>query len=173
MTFDRHRSPGYVVNYLARLFARALVRRIGAHGVTPGQFPVLLALWEREGTTQAELVERLAVEQPTMANTLRRMERDGLVKRAPDPEDRRQARIHLTPRGRALEADLTASARATNAAALAGLTAAEAAQFLDLAARVVANLEHDAQRGTPPEAAPPRPTRPARQARTARPPRTA
>lgn len=143
MKFDRHQSPGHVVNYLARLFAQALYRRIGPHGVTRGQFPVLLVLWEQEGATQTQLAQRLAVEQPTMANTLKRMERDGLVERVPDPEDRRQARVHLTPRGRALEEVLTASARETNAAALAGMSAEEGAVFLALARRIVANLQQD------------------------------
>ena len=146
MKFDRHQSPGHVVNYLARLFAKALYRRIGPHGVTRGQFPVLLLLWEEEGWTQTELAERLAVEQPTMANTLRRMERDGLIERIPDPEDRRQARVHLTRRGRKLEEVLTASARETNAVALEGLSAAETAQLMGLARRMVVNLEQDAHR---------------------------
>jgi DNA-binding MarR family transcriptional regulator len=143
MAFDRQKSAGYLVNYLARLFARALYRRIAPHGVTRGQFPVLLVLWEREGATQAGLAERLAVEQPTMANTLKRMERDGLIERVPDPNDRRQALINLTPRGRGLEEALTASAREANAAALAGLSPEERTQFLALARRVVASLEQD------------------------------
>jgi DNA-binding MarR family transcriptional regulator len=145
MRFDRHRSPGHVVNYLARLFAKALYRRIGLHGVTRGQFPVLLVLWEQEGTTQAELAERLAVEQPTMAGTLKRMERDGLIRRVPDPADRRQARIRLTPRGRQLEEALTTSARETNAVAMEGLSAADSARLMSLVGRMVANLEQDAR----------------------------
>ena len=144
MSLDRRQSPGYVVNHLARLFAQALYRRIRPHGVSLGQFPVLLALWEREGVTQTQLADGLAVEQPTMANTLKRMERDGLIQRVPDPDDRRQARIHLTPRGRELEAVLTASAREANAAALAGLEPEETRQFLALAHRIAANLEQDA-----------------------------
>ena len=145
MRFDRHRSPGHVVNYLARLFAKALYRRIGLHGVTRGQFPVLLVLWEQEGATQAELAERLAVEQPTMAGTLKRMERDGLIRRAPDPTDRRQARIRLTPRGRRLEEALTASARETNAVAMGGLSDADSTRLMSLVGRMVANLEEDAR----------------------------
>jgi DNA-binding MarR family transcriptional regulator len=144
MSFDRRQSPGYVVNYMARLFAQALYRRIRPHGVTRGQFPVLLMLWEQEGLTQTHLAEALAVEQPTMANTLKRMERDGLIQRVADPDDRRQARVHLTPRGRDLREALTGSARDANAAALAGLSAEERQQFLALARRIVANLEQDA-----------------------------
>jgi DNA-binding MarR family transcriptional regulator len=149
MKFDRHQSPGHQINYLARLFAQALYRRIGRHGVTRGQFPVLLTLWETEGVTQAELAERLAVEQPTMANTLKRMERDGLIRRTADPDDRRRARIHLTPRGRELEEVLTASARETNAAALAGVSREETEQLMALARRMIQNLQRDAQTHQP------------------------
>lgn len=149
MKFDRHQSTGHQINYLARLFAQALYRRIGPHGVTRGQFPVLLMLWEQEGATQAQLAERLAVEQPTMANTLKRMERDGLIARVPDAEDRRQARIHLTPRGRGLEQVLTDAARETNAAALAGLDEEERQLLLGLARRVIQNLERDSRTQSP------------------------
>ena len=143
MSFDRHQSPGHIVNYLARLFAKSLYRRIRQHGVNPGQFPVLLTLWENDGVTQASLVEQLAVEQPTMAGTLKRMERDGLIKRVADPNDGRQSHVHLTRRGRALEDALVASARETNAVALAGLTAAESAQLVRLVKRMIVNLELD------------------------------
>jgi len=143
MAFDRLESPGHVVNYLARLFAAALDRRIGQLGVSTGQFPVLLMLWEQDGVTQASLVEKLAVEQPTMAGTLKRMERAGLIRRVADPNDGRQSHIHLTRKGRALENGLVASAKNTNAAALAGLTAAESTQFVKLARRMIENLERD------------------------------
>ncbi|HYR09563.1 MAG TPA: MarR family transcriptional regulator [Longimicrobium sp.] len=149
MKFDRHQSAGHQINYLARLFAQALYRRIGPHGVTRGQFPVLLMLWEQEGATQSQLAERLAVEQPTMANTLKRMERDGLITRVPDKADRRQAHVYLTPRGRALEEVLTASARQTNAAALEGLDTEERQLFLALAGRVIRNLEDDSRNHSP------------------------
>jgi DNA-binding MarR family transcriptional regulator len=151
--FDRRKSPGYLINHLARLFAQALRSRIGAEGVGVGQFPVLLALWEAEGATQTALAEHLAIEQPTMANTLKRMERDGLVERVPDPDDRRRARVHLTPRARELEPVLTRAARQANEAALAGLAPEEREQFLALVRRVIANLEQDQE--SRPEAAEP------------------
>jgi DNA-binding MarR family transcriptional regulator len=147
MKFARHKSPGYVVNHLARLFARALERRIRPHGASIGQFPVLLCLWEEQGLTQTQLAERLAIEQPTMANTLQRMERDGLIRRAPDPQDRRQAHVHLTARGAALEEPLTAEARRVNALATAGLAGADRALLMDLLRHIAGNLERELEGG--------------------------
>lgn len=40
------------------------------YGVVPGQFPALLALYERDEQTQRELCEVASVDQSTMAKTL-------------------------------------------------------------------------------------------------------
>jgi DNA-binding MarR family transcriptional regulator len=140
MELRRHDSLGYQVNLLARLFERALRERIAAHGVVPGQFPALLCLYEQDGLTQAEIGSRVQIEQPTIAKTLQRMERDGLIRRAPDPDDRRRVRIHLTPRTRALEPTLAAAARAINERAIDGLTRAEAEHLMGTVTRIIANL---------------------------------
>lgn len=137
----RERSLGYLVNHLARLLARALHDQIAPHGVVPGQFAQLLALYERDGLTQRELCEVVRIEQPTMAATLKRMERDGLIERVPDPEDGRRVRIVLTEHARALEVDLAAAARRVNAAAAEGISAEEVETFLSVVTRLVGNLE--------------------------------
>jgi DNA-binding MarR family transcriptional regulator len=133
-------SLGYQVNLLARLLEQALRREIADHGVVPGQFPALLTLFQEDGLTQAELCRRVSIEQPTMANTLKRMERDGLVRRVPDPHDARRARIHLTARALALEGPLTAAAREINALAVEDLDPSERAAFEDALERVIRRL---------------------------------
>jgi len=143
MSLRRTESFGYVINYLGRLFARALERRIQRYGLHPGQFPALLALWEREGISQAELCRLVQVEQPTMANTLNRMERDSLIRREPDPQDRRRALVFLTERARALEAEVTAEARGVNAVAIGSLTPEERAELLRLLNKMTGNLERE------------------------------
>ena len=141
MGFDKTRSAGYLANHMARLFALGLHVRVRPLGLAPAQFPVLLELWGEDGLTQRQLVERLDVEQATMANTLARMERDGLIRRQPHPTDGRAQSVHLTEAARALLTPATAAARAQNDAALAGLSAEERAQFLALMARVIRNLK--------------------------------
>jgi DNA-binding MarR family transcriptional regulator len=137
----RQSSLGYQVNHLARLLAQALRQRIEPVGVVPGQFAQLLALYEQDGLTQRELCERVRIEQPTMAVTLKRMERDGLVERVPDPDDGRRARVMLTGRSRALEPELTSAARTVNAVATDGLTAEEIEAFMATMSRLIDNLE--------------------------------
>lgn len=139
--YARHESLGYQVNHLARLLEQALRRRIEPHGVVPGQFPALLALYEQDGLTQAELCRRVRIEQPTMANTLNRMQRDGLVHRESDPDDGRRALVRLSERAGELEPTLVAAATEVNAAAVRGLDDDERATLLRLLAQVIGNLE--------------------------------
>ncbi len=137
-------SAGYLANHMARLFEQALSDAIRSFDLSPGQFPTLLALRNRDGQTQAELVREVDVEQATLALTLKRMERDGLIRREPHPDDSRAKLIFLTPKAKSLETRATAAAAAVNARALEGLSRAEADQFLSLMARVIAALRKPA-----------------------------
>lgn len=141
MSLPPDASPGYLVNHLARIFAAALQARIKPMGLSTGVFPVMLHLWQQDGVTQRDLVARVGVEQATMANTLARMERDGLILRRPDPDDGRQRRIWLTERGRGLHADATTAAATENAAVLSGLSTAERDQLIQLLRKAIQTFE--------------------------------
>lgn len=140
--FDRTASAGYLANHMARLFFTGLARRIRPLGLAPAQFMALLELWQEDGLTQKQLVERLDVEQATMANTLARMERDGLVLRRPNPEDARSRQICLTDAARALQGPATQAAMAQNDVALTVLDDDERAAFLDMMRRVIAAMRN-------------------------------
>ena len=139
--YDRETSGGYVTNRAARLFVRALERRL-LNG-SAGQMPVFLALLDGSAYTQTELARLAAVEQPTMANTLGRMDRDGLIAREPDPNDRRSSLVSLNKLGRKRASEAMSAALEVNEAAFAGLSATERKTFFDLLHRVIAALEAD------------------------------
>ncbi len=133
-------SLGYQVNHAARLLARALREEIEPLGVVPGQFVQLLALYEQDGLTQAELCQRVQIEQPTMAVTLSRMERDGLVLRVPDSTDRRRVRIRLTEHARELQPALVSALQRVNTVAAQGLSERELGAFMRTITRIIDNL---------------------------------
>lgn len=137
MTLPPDASPGYLVNHLARIFAAALQARIKPMGLSTGVFPVMLHLWQQDGLTQRDLVGRVDVEQATMANTLARMERDGLITRRRDPEDGRVRRIWLTDLGRDLQTEATAAAAQENQNVLSGLPAEERDQLIALLRKAI------------------------------------
>ncbi|MSO98747.1 MAG: MarR family transcriptional regulator, partial [Rhodospirillaceae bacterium] len=98
MAIRRLDSLGYQLGLLNRNYDKRLQDALAPLGVAPGQFPALVMLFQKDGLTQAELCRRIGVEQPTMANTLARMERDGLIRREVDSADKRRSFIYLTPK---------------------------------------------------------------------------
>ncbi|WP_457554002.1 MarR family winged helix-turn-helix transcriptional regulator [Desulfobacula sp.] len=71
----------------------------GISPIKPAYLGVLLSLWEEDWLKANELGKRAGLEPSTMTGLLDRMEKDGLVKREPDPDDRRAHRICLTQAG--------------------------------------------------------------------------
>ena len=148
MSYQREASAGYLVNWAGRLFVRAIERRLA--GGNAGPMPVFFALADGGTMSQTALARWASVEQPTMANTLSRMERDGLIARTPDPADRRSALVSLTKLGRQRAAEALMSAQEVNGLALTGFKPAERELLLDMLRRVASNLERDADIDSPP-----------------------
>ena len=134
-------SAGYLMNHIARQFAILLGEGLTPLGIAPAQFPILLELWQKDGLSQQELVERTDLKQATIANTLARMERDGLITREPNPDDARSRLIMLTEQARALQQQSTEIAKALNQTALSDLSADEQKLFLEMAAKIVARQQ--------------------------------
>jgi DNA-binding MarR family transcriptional regulator len=134
---------GYQVNLLARLFESALRARIAPYGVVPGQFAQLLALFERDGVSQADLCKAVHIDQSTMALTLRRMERDGLITRVASQQDKRRTEIWLTSRARELRATLVACAQDGNAVATQGVSEVDLGTTRRVLSQMIQNLQAD------------------------------
>jgi len=141
MEFNRWSSPGYVINHLARLLYLALANEVKEYNVVPGQFPILLCLWQEDGLSQRQLCQRVQIEQATMSNTLGRMVRDGVVERRPDAVDGRSTRIFLTKRGRDLEMPLTTAAQKVNETALKNIPQQQGKETLDVLKVMITNLQ--------------------------------
>jgi DNA-binding MarR family transcriptional regulator len=136
----KEKSAGYLANHMSRLFAQGLADRIKSLGIAPAQFVALLELWDEDGITQRQLVDRLDVEQATMANTISRMERDGLVVRKSHPEDARSKSIYLTNKAKGLREDALSSAQEVNEKALHGLSKEQRLAFLGTIQTIISNM---------------------------------
>ena len=143
MAIRRQDALGYQIGLLSRLFDRALEHHLAKYKVLPGQFPALVMLYEQDSLTQAELCKRIQVEQPTMANTLNRMERDGLIQRETDPADKRRALVHLTARAKGFKKELMDMARKVPGAALSGLSSSDQDALFRLLGQMVDNLQDE------------------------------
>jgi DNA-binding MarR family transcriptional regulator len=96
--------------------------------------------------SQTDLALAARVEQPTMAETLARMVRDGVAQREPNPKDGRGTLVSLTRRSRARLPKARSALMEANREAMAGLTDAEQALLRRLLERVVVNMERISER---------------------------
>lgn len=86
----------------------ALSRQMGRHyarfGITPPQFQMLTVLnrLRAEQITQRRLAAELYVSFPNITNMLSRLEKDGLIERTVNRDDRRERLVRISASGRAL-----------------------------------------------------------------------
>jgi DNA-binding MarR family transcriptional regulator len=106
--------------------------RLGPLGLHPGQERLLAVLWEEEGLSQSQLVDRLSVQPPTVTTALQRLEHEGFLRREPDPDNRRVSRVYLTDRGRSVEAAVREIFAEAETRFLARLSATERRELVTL-----------------------------------------
>ncbi len=132
------------VSRLARHTDRARRAAFAGHGLEPWEFDVLAAL-RRQGPpyrlSPGALLHTTLVTSGTMTNRIDRLEQAGLVRREPDPRDKRGVLVTLTAAGReqvdAALADLLQAERAL----LAGLPAERRGMLADLLRALLAPLD--------------------------------
>lgn len=118
-----------LAEHLAPLLGRLtlVLRREATHlAASPAQAAILAIL--REGPRRiSDLTGYAGVAQPTMTVLIDRMERQGWVRRVPDPADRRAVRVEITPPGEETIAQLLALRTVSLAQRLTALTAEDRA----------------------------------------------
>ncbi|MDX8516230.1 MarR family winged helix-turn-helix transcriptional regulator [Mesorhizobium captivum] len=120
---------------LAPLFAR--------FDLQSGEFDVLATL-RRSGApyalTPTELYEATMVTSGAMTARLDRLEKAGLIQRAPHPSDRRGVVVRLTEKGLALVDDALTAHVANEHAILAGLTSEDREVLAKLLAKLIGSM---------------------------------
>jgi MarR family transcriptional regulator for hemolysin len=128
------------INCIARLSSRWLEPRLERLGLAVAQVPVFRAI-KNLGPLSQKMAKLLHVEQPTMAQLLTRMERDGLIGRRPDPADGRSSLIHVTSSALKKAQPARDLLLEGNRIYLRGFSANEIAMLKGLLERVRRNLE--------------------------------
>jgi DNA-binding MarR family transcriptional regulator len=115
-------------------------------GLSHGEFKVLIRL-VRGPRSPGDIARELLVSTGTMTNRLDKLEAGGLIRRQPDPADRRGVLLEVTPAGRrTLDRYIEAQA-GRERDLLSGLTAAERRDLADLLRKVLTSIEAGASGG--------------------------
>lgn len=148
---DLDTSPMSVIARISRL-SRILERRIEdvleQHGLNEPQFGVLAAL-RRAGPpyclSPTALYSSLLISSGAMTNRLDRLTALGLVRRVPDPGDRRSSLVQLTPKGLRIVERAVGAHTANEQALLSSLSVSQQRDLAKLLRTLLSGFEDEAQ----------------------------
>lgn len=93
-------SIGPRVMCLSKLIRDGFNRAAADQGLFSGQQDIVLALVENEGVTLGTLAKMLDVSTATMSVSVKRMEKAGFIRKAPDKTDARIVRLYPTDKAK-------------------------------------------------------------------------
>ena len=94
------------LDVLRRVNRISLLHRLRVHnllsdtGVWGSQIPILVHVKRNPGCTQRDIAEHLGVSNPSIATSIKRLQKAGMLEKKADPTDMRCNHIELTGRGR-------------------------------------------------------------------------
>ena len=117
----------------------ALKPLLTERGLSMGMNHVLVYLSAHGQCPQGDVVLQRDMDKATASRLVRSLCEQGLVTAAPDPADRRQMLLRITPAGEALLQELSPRIEAVDGALLSALSAEEQATLTELLSRVEKN----------------------------------
>lgn len=131
-------SVGFLLHLCQARLRDGVVAAIEGSGLHPGQLAVLGALADRGSMSQRRLGDMTQIEKSSMVLFVDALERDGWVRRLPDPEDRRAHLVSLTEDGAREFTALGVRLEAMQERFLAPLSESERQMLVDLLTRLSA-----------------------------------
>ncbi|TMB87617.1 MAG: MarR family transcriptional regulator [Chloroflexi bacterium] len=120
-------------------FRNRMDRWLERHDMSEGRLSVLWRLRAKGSLTLGEVAESLDVSARNITGLVDHLERDALVERFPDPEDRRAIRVRLAPAGKQKLADIKREMGSARHGMVAGFTDEELSQLRHLCLKLAQN----------------------------------
>lgn len=110
-------------------------------GLTPGQPKILDYLQKHDGAIQKDIASGCYIEPASLSNILNGMEKNGLIVRKTNAENRRNMNIFMTEKGKSLCLIIQQEIEKMEKAALAGLSEADRRSLHQILKKTKENLE--------------------------------
>ncbi len=138
------RQAGHLLRRAHQRHSAIFQEKIGDAQLTPLQFAALVKLRDLKEVSQNHLGRLTAMDAATMQGVIKRLASRSLIKRRPDPDDRRRLIVSLSSEGYELVNSLVSSGSDITAQTLEPLCPAERKQFLDLLTKLAQLNNSDA-----------------------------
>jgi DNA-binding MarR family transcriptional regulator len=133
---------GFALGVVFRAYAKGANAVIGKIPGGPRGYQILTAAVSDEVGSQSSLAQRLGIDRTVMTYLIDDLEEQDLVKRQPDPADRRNRHIVATPRGREQLCDAEKQLRLVEDHILGGISPDDAETLRGLLRQLAARLHN-------------------------------
>lgn len=131
------------VNEASYMFGVYVCQELERIGMRYSYRHIMKPLMENESLTQLELVKITNLKAPTISITLRNMERDGIVRREKNDNDRRETHVYITDKGKKMYAKVLTALEKAEKTMLKGLTEKELKSMRATLEKMSENLKED------------------------------
>ncbi len=138
-TYDPQRSIASLFGKVKGALGAAFEAELAPLDITAAQYVILMSIAHGEVSSASDLCKGISYDPGAMTRMLDRLERRGLVRRVPNPEDRRAFQLELTDEGKAVVPKLRAVGMQVLNRMLDGFSPAEARQLEGFLLRMLAN----------------------------------
>jgi len=128
-TWELETGLGFLIRLLEARYD-LLYQTVTQSEVTPRQFGVLMALFQKGPLTPSVLAEHISCDRNTLSEMLKRMVSRKLIAKRSHPEDRRSVQVQITPKGEAALLSVVPPAAELQELLLAPLRKEDRAHFL-------------------------------------------
>lgn len=125
------------MNVLHRIYIH---KQASKNGLYFGQLPILEYVESHNQCTQREVADFMQVSPPSIATSVKRMQKNGLLEKTMDKSDLRYNRITITEKGREISHKCRKDFDKVNAKLFSGFNEQECEQLCGYFERMIANL---------------------------------
>jgi len=136
-----HEHPGRYLGAVHHFSRRYFTAQMECLGLPPSAFPLLLHLLWHDNVNQDELAGEFLVDKGTVARTMAKLEKAGMITRKVDEHDRRVKRVRITDKARELEPKFRAAGDTWDEKLLDGFSPDEKRAVLAFLERMTENAQ--------------------------------
>lgn len=139
-------QAGFLISQVKQLGGRAFEKILAlnqVHEFNGAQGKILYVLWQQDHIPIIELSELVGLANTTLTSMLDRMEKAGLIRRLPDPHDRRKSLIALTDGAQGLYARYQQVSQQMDAIYFKGFEEREIIEFEQYLHRILHNIKEE------------------------------
>lgn len=141
--FENNESIGFLTNRVAKMINHTIQFKMNENeiGMAQEHMIILFMLWKNDGASQKSIVNNIFKDKSTITRGLSYLEKENLIVRITDEKDKRNKKIFLTHKGKALQNEVIEMALGIAKTATKGISEKDYETCKSVLIKIFKNLE--------------------------------